>query len=159
MGSLTQEYLKFLFRYDPETGLWTRRMTIGPRKKGTVAGTFDKQGYVVIQIERRVYKAHRLAFFYMLGRWPQKQVDHQNMIKSDNRWENLREATNTQNNGNRKKQLNNTTGHRGVFYHKRNNRWTARVGRNYLGSFDNFADAATARNLAAALEFGEFYRC
>ena len=78
--------------YNPDTGEFTR-----PTYKRKLAGCLRKDGYIVIRVKNVLYLAHRLAFFYMTGSWPKDQLDHINMNRSDNRWGNLREATNSQN--------------------------------------------------------------
>lgn len=109
---LNAERLRQLLDYDPETGHLTWRETRGPKAKGSRAGSHCNKGYLVAGIEGRVYKAHRLAWLWMTGEWPKAQVDHRNTVKDDNRWDNLREATNLQNCNNRIHP--NRTGFKGV---------------------------------------------
>jgi hypothetical protein len=95
---MTPEQLRHNLTYDPLTGLWFWNIRVGrgrnAKKSGDPAGYTDPDGYVrIIPDGERKYYAHRLAFFYMLGRWPEAQVDHINRVRNDNRWENLREAT------------------------------------------------------------------
>lgn len=68
---------------------------------GREAGTKHRKGYIYIKIGQRKYAAHRLAFMYMEGTWPEHEVDHINRVKDDNRWENLRRVTNLENASNR----------------------------------------------------------
>lgn len=146
--------------YDPQTG------SIYSKRTGKTVGSLNWKGYQVVTAKTRhagwkTYKAHRLAFVLMLGRWPRDQVDHVNQDKADNRWSNLREATNAQNNGNRKLLRNNTSGARGVHWHKPDRAWRAELKINgrkkYLGQFKNKADAEKAYNVAAQRHFGNFY--
>jgi hypothetical protein len=94
-------YLTSVLHYTPETGefLWNL-----PRPKirvGQRAGYKKKNtGYIYIEIDGKSYSAHRLAWFYVTGTFPKKQIDHINRNRSDNRYENLREATNSQNKAN-----------------------------------------------------------
>jgi hypothetical protein len=91
------EELIALFSYDKYTGKFTRLVTTGPRGvKGTVAGGICK-GYCVIKINKVPYKAHRLAWLYEYGEWPDDQLDHKNRNKLDNRIDNLELANNRQN--------------------------------------------------------------
>ena len=100
---LTQERLKELLHYDPETGLFTRLKSLGKSKVGNIAGCLNPEGYIQIKINYVLYRAHRLAFLYMTGKLPYDDVDHINGIRHDNKWSNLRECDNSQNMHNRKK--------------------------------------------------------
>src|SRR5712692_928690 len=83
--------------------------------KSDIAGYRDGDGYLRIGICGGQYRAHRLAWLYMTGKWPIDQIDHKNAVKNDNRWKNLREATCAINNQNKRKALrNNRTGFLGV---------------------------------------------
>lgn len=117
---LTQERLKELFEYRPETGEFIRRVSRGRAKAGSVAGTSDKDGYIIIGIDRERYKAHRLAFLYMEGKIPE-EVDHKNRITWDNRWDNLRDTTSSENNKNRTSYSN--SGYLGISWHKAAQKW------------------------------------
>ncbi len=92
---LTQAELKAVLHYDPETGIFTR---YGHNK----CGSKTYQGYIGIGIKRKTYYAHRLAWLYMTGVWPSKEIDHKNRIRDDNRWVNLREATRSMQSRNRR---------------------------------------------------------
>lgn len=81
---LTQERLKELLKYDPETGLFTWISRKPKVKLNTIAGYKTKRGYILIGVDRVYYFGHRLAFFYMTGQWPKEVIDHINCIKSDN---------------------------------------------------------------------------
>lgn len=100
--ALTAEKLRHYFSYDSDTGVFTRRRL--PNKaylsEGSIAGNLDETtGYIRITIGRRSYRAHRLAWLYVHGRWPAAFIDHVNGDRSDNRLVNLREATTSQNTG------------------------------------------------------------
>ena len=90
---ITQSELKELLNYDPATGVFTWLVSRGRVKASSVAGHVHSRGYIVIMVDGRRHLAHRLAFVYMTGTFPDDQVDHINEIKADNRWINLREAT------------------------------------------------------------------
>jgi len=112
---LTQERLKELLHYDPETGVFTWIITRPRSKKGDRAGSIDAKGYVSIGINGKYYKAHRLAWLYMTGEWPPQQVDHDNRIKHDNKWFNISLADNQKNQRNAPLRKDNKSGVVGVF--------------------------------------------
>lgn len=99
---LTVEALKSVLRYDPETGLFDRMDQSRLNSTGRV-GTTDKSGYRAICVKGRIYKAHRLAWLYVYGNWPAKQIDHINGDRNDNRLSNLREVCNAENARNRRR--------------------------------------------------------
>jgi HNH endonuclease/AP2 domain len=125
---ITQKELKELLEYNPDTGIFTwnkkpnRRILVN-----SIAG-FKSLGYISIRLLGRIYRAHRLAWLYMTGSWPQKEyIDHINGIKDDNRFCNLREATNSENCFNSAKRPLNTSGYKGVSYDKSRNKWSVRA--------------------------------
>ena len=139
---LTQERLKELLHYDPNTGnfIWLVR-TSNRFCVGDVAGSLSNKGYKYTQIDGCKYRASRLAWFYMTGEWPKDQVDHFNTIRNDDRWCNLREATNRINAQNKRKaQNNNKTGFLGVSPAHDYKGFIAQITFNgevqYLGTFD-----------------------
>ena len=112
--------------YDPITGLFIRRHNKGKWKIGDIAGGIDAKGYLSISIDGRKYKAHRLAFLYVVGVVPEI-VDHINGVRSDNRWCNLRSCNASQNAMNRKVHTNNELGIKGVAWVESRNRFTGTV--------------------------------
>lgn len=159
---LTVERLKELLSYDPETGVWT--WLISPRQNvavGSPAG-YLQNGYRVITIDRKPYRAARLAFLYMTGILPAIFIDHENLNRSDDRWSNLREASRSANGANRPINKNNTSGFKGVSWHRSAGKWGARIrvcGRSRrLGLFSTPEAAHAAYIVAADLHFGEFAR-
>ena len=144
---LTQERLKELLNYDPATGIFTWRVAArNSIRIGQQAGTPHPRGYMIIGIDDSRFKAHRLAWLYVHGEMPPAELDHINRIPNDNRIANLRLAdryTNTQNTG---MQKNNTSGYRGVSWHKSQRKWRARISirgkMNELGYFHSKDDAA-----------------
>ena len=111
---LTQAELSELVHYDPETGIIRWIKSISNRAPvGTIAGSYTK-GSRNIHIYRTGFKAHRLAWLYMTGEWPKKGIDHINGNPDDNRWCNLREATQSQNTANTRRHCDNKIGYKGV---------------------------------------------
>jgi hypothetical protein len=148
-GLITQERLKSLLTYDPDTGEFCWRAATAIRTKvGSVAGTVSNRGYTRIQIDRRIYLAHRLAWLYTYGEWPKGVVDHINQNKSDNRLNNLRDVSLSVNARNCKLQKNNSSGYKGVSYWTHRRKWAAQIrteGKNkLLGMFDTPTEAANA---------------
>ena len=82
-----------LLAYDPETGIvrWIKDRG-GCAKKGRLAGSEDRDGYIVVGIYERQYKMHRVIWLMMTGQWPKGEIDHKNRIRWDNRWRNLRDV-------------------------------------------------------------------
>lgn len=158
-GPLTQARLKELLHYDPETGIFTRKSGFGGRKKGTEAGTLSK-GYVNICVDGRGYTAGKLAFLYMTGSLPRSLVDHKDLNRQNNAWENLREATQSQNGWNSPRSKNNTTGFKGVW--RKRDKFAAEIMSNRkrvrLGSFATAEEAHAAYCAAANELHGEFAR-
>lgn len=118
-------------------------------------------GYLTITIDKRAYLAHRLAWLYMTGEWPSDYIDHIDGVPAHNAWDNLREATQTQQNANTRLRKNNTSGYRGVKWHKGCQKWNANIQVNgksrYLGLFDSKEDAYAAYAVAAKAAFGDYF--
>jgi len=157
---LTQSRLKELLHYDEETGIFTRKTKIGRYKLGSISGAKHNKGYVQIMIDGENYLAHRLAWFYVYGEFPKNQIDHINRIKTDNRIENLRQATSSQNGANKNKQINNSTGYTGVTFDKNRSKWMARIWVNnkviHLGRFSSPIEANSAYVEASKIHHKEF---
>ena len=153
-SDLTQERLQFLLSYDPETGEFKFLVSRGGRMSGSVAGYIQRDGYSKIRIDNYGHVAHRLAWLYVTGAFPTGELDHINGVRSDNRFSNLRDVSHTENQRNCGLASNNTSGYRGVCFHKQMQRWMARVHVNdkkiYLGLFDTPEDAHAAYAIAAA---------
>ena len=100
---VTAQRLRELFTYNPETGLFIRRIAASQFRAGLVAGSLDRtSGYMQMCVDFRNYRVHRLAFLYMTGGIPD-EVDHINGDRADNRWANLRAATTLLNAQNRRR--------------------------------------------------------
>lgn len=162
-GMLTAERLRAVLAYDPDTGQFTRLIDANNRcPSGSKVGTSGTNGYVLISVDNCRYKAHRLAWLWMTGAWPEADVDHINGLTSDNRWVNLRAATRSQNGANSRKSRNKTIGYKGVYWLPREGKWMAQISpfgrRITIGRFDTAEEARDAY-LDKAREFwGEFAR-
>ncbi len=157
---LTQAYLKECLSYDPETGVFT--WLVRPRHHfdsdaamnvtngkfaGKIAGSLNDSGYVVINTAAFPRRAHRLAFLYMTGKYPE-YTDHINHMRTDNRWCNLRDVSMATNNKNISLRKTNTAGYPGVTWHAETRKWRARFNKIHLGLFSLVEDAIAARKTA-----------
>ena len=141
----------------------TRLVTVAPSAKaGSLAGSKNERGYVVARVDNRNYRLHRLAWLWMTGAWPKEEIDHINGDRSDNRWCNLREATHSENMRNKGIHPLNTTGVKGVIWHRETSRWKVQIKIDrrsiFLGYFDDLSDARIARENAEKIFHGEFIR-
>ena len=156
---LIQIRVRELFDYNHETGELIRRVPKANQQAGSVAGSVNAKGHVNIQVDGVLYAAHRLVFLYHHG-WLPQEIDHKNRVKTDNRIENLRPATSSQNKGNIQLLRNNTSGYRGVSLNARSGKWHAQIKihgvQTYLGRADTPEQAAAIYNAAALEHFGEF---
>ena len=161
--TLTQDLIRELLHYDPETGefRWRRASTGGRRGRsaGARAGYRLRTGYWFVGLNRRRYLAHRLAWLYMTGEWPPEEIDHVNGDRADNRWANLRLASKSQNMANAPAKKSNKLGMRGVFK-TRNGRYQAQITVNrqvkHLGTFNTPEEARAAYLKASRQGHGEF---
>ena len=157
---LSRNELKELVAYNPDTGIWTRKVSRGRAKAGDIAGSIHPHGYRYIEINGKQYPASRLAHLYMTGKWPEHTMDHINRIRDDDRWENLRPATRTEQVINRGMQKNNKSRHKGVSWHKPTKKWQAYITVDkkqiHLGRFHDLDEAVAARKEAELKYFGEF---
>lgn len=131
---ITQKELKSKLQYNPDTGVFTWV------KRNVVAGSLNNTGYIHIKINQKAYLAHRLAWLYIYGEWP-NIIDHISGNKIDNKINNLRNVTHRQN-------LQNSNNHRNgklVGVKKQNNKFQARITINkkqiYLGTYDTAPEA------------------
>jgi len=167
---LTQEILKELIHYSPDTGVFTWKFRDrkwfksdaafnmwNTRWTGKIAGSdFISENcgkpYRQIKLLSKMHLIHRLAFLYMEGSFPSDDVDHINGNGTDNRWINLRSVTRVENARNVKLLSSNTSGHAGVGWDVHRNKWRARITVNnktkHLGRFDRIQEAVDARKHA-----------
>ena len=147
--TLTQEFLKELFTYCPDTGFLTRKKTLTYNAKaGDVVKTINAMGYVVLSVAGKKCTAHRLIWLYVHGTWPQHEIDHINGVRSDNRLCNLRDVSHQVNLNNLKIDKRNKYGCTGICFHKKAQKFSVdfvRFGaRHYLGLFATLEAAKSA---------------
>lgn len=151
---ITLDELKNNLNYDEQTGIFTRKISFNNKTKvGERACFYDRKGYLRIMVSHKTYFAHRLAWFYVHGRWPDGQIDHVNEIKDDNRISNLRDVNQTVNKLNTTMYANNKTGVKGVVHNNRKGKKYKSYIRFdgkliYLGGYDTIPEASTAREIA-----------
>jgi hypothetical protein len=136
--NLTQEQLKARLTYDPDTGVFRLRRT------GKEVGSVSNEGYLRVKVRTRAYQAHRLAWLYVHGNFPDGQIDHINRVKLDNRLANLRDVPQEVNKQNAvDPQKNNSTGYLGVSRYKGRYRAfiTVRKKFHYLGTYSTPEEA------------------
>ena len=181
MSDLAQSTLLAILVYDKDSGvfIWKNRPPStfidgskhskedicarwNKRFAHEVAGWKDQYGYLNIGIGGKSYLGSRLAWLYVTGCWPERDIDHQNRIPGDNSWKNLREATESQNLANSAKPITNTSGYKGVYWSSQRLKWVSKITVRrktiYLGSYD-YNDkilAVSAYAAAAKKYFGEF---
>lgn len=154
-SDLTQGVLKSLLTYDPETGAFAS-------KDGRALGSARGHRYVRIWVAGRNHYAHRLAWLYMTGGWPECGIDHRDGNRANNAWINLREATQAQNLQNlraAKRTRGRTSSKLGVCWHSGAEKWRATIKANgvvrHLGLFDD-EDSAHRAYIAAKREAHAF---
>lgn len=153
---ITNERLKEVVNYCPDSGVFTRTISAPRVKAGSIVGSMNN-GYLRIRVDGVRYLAHRLAWLYMNGEFPDGEVDHINHLRNDNRICNLRDVTRQENSRNMVIPKNNTSGCIGVIWRKNRKRWTAEIkvsGKSIkIGMYKNIADAVFARK-AAEVKYG-----
>ena len=155
---ISHEKLLETLHYDPETGKFTNlKSKKGRSPVGSEAGNVAEV-YRQIMIDGHRHRAHQWAWFYMTGDWPTEHIDHRDLDGMNNRWENLRLGTQSQNRANRTSKNPYGKGVRRV----PSGRWQARIVVNYkeshIGTYDTKEEAQAAFAARAKLEYGEFYR-
>ena len=162
---LTVEELKDILNYNEKTGLFYWKCSGSGRSFGRPAGYISPRGYIYITIKGKSYSAHRLAWLYVTGNWSTaKEIDHIDGCPDNNSFENLREATTSQNShwGNmHRRKDDKLSRYIGVTYARyRKKAWQASIQVNgtvhFLGRFFTEEEAAGAYNVAAKTYFGDF---
>jgi hypothetical protein len=169
LTKLTQKELKEKYSYNSLTGEFTRLTSNNQVKVGAVANSKHHSGYIHIRFGKSKYQAHRLAWLYVYGEFPNGMLDHINGKRDDNRIANLRIASKSQNGINRNKSKSNTTGYRNVYFqeydvdgYKISKPYTTSCTLNgsyhFLGSYTTAEEASEVFEEFAKILHGEFYR-
>jgi hypothetical protein len=162
MKQITQEFAREYLRYEPDTGslYWTKKAsdkTVVGKKAGWQR---SKNGYRQVGFMGQIIYEHRLIWLFVNGSFPDGQIDHKNGVKDDNRYENLRHATSSQNLVNIGAKRDNTSGAKNVHWCNRSSKWIAKAkiyGKtHYAGSFDCFQAAVIAAAAVRDKVHGEF---
>jgi hypothetical protein len=146
---LTYEKVHRRLKYDPETGIFTYKISCGRCRTSEEAGYRRRDGYIILGINNKLYYAHIIAWLMHYGYFPENQIDHRNRIRHDNWIANLRETSPQCQMRNKSMQSNNSSGVTGVHWYKNNQKWQSRIAvagsQISLGLFSNFTDAVLAR--------------
>ena len=159
-SNLLHSRLLELLEYNPDSGIFTWKSARGPHAKGSAAGNIQSNGYCQIRIDYKLFLSHRLAWFYCFTEWPEYLIDHIDGNPSNNKLDNLREATQSQNMQNTGLLRTNSSGFRGVSYVKSRNKYEAYISidnkKKNLGHF-NTAEEASIAYLNAANQVRKEY--
>lgn len=169
ISPITADYLRSRLAYEQTTGVfrWKPRPELTDQHRpwntkyaGTVAGCVGAAGYIVIRIDGKNYRAHRLAWLHVHGEWPPGFLDHKDCDKLNNRFDNLRPASFADSSRNQRRPRSNTSGLKGVCWNEKSRKWQAGIKVNrrsiHLGLFDDREEAAAAYAAAAKKYHGRF---
>jgi hypothetical protein len=167
-NAVTPEYVRSILDYDPATGALTWRWRADVRRQanahffGKLAGSINRNGYRSVSIREKSYQGARVAWAIVTGEWPPNEVDHVDGNRSNDRWSNLRLATDGENSRNRRKRSDNTSGFKGVSWFKENGKWRAQIQvdgvKHCLGFYSTKKDAYQAYCDGAIKHHGAFAR-
>lgn len=160
------EYLRQLFSYEPDTGLLRWKVERGGTKVGDIAGSERPSGYIQVGVDSKLYRAHLIAWKIVTGSEPPDFLDHENLVKKDNRWVNLRTATKSQNQANTSLIATNKSGLKGVSRYRAGESygkpWQASIAKDgksiHIGHFATKEEAHVAYCAKAKELFGEYAR-
>lgn len=154
---ITQTQLKKILHYNQSTGIFTRKKDQSINiKSGDIAGTIRKpcngKSYIQISVRGKIYYAHRLAYLYVIGKFPRNKTDHQDGNGLNNKWHNIKPATSKENSQNMRLRDNSISGCCGVNWHSKANKWQVTIGVNlksiYLGLYSDIKKAISIRKKA-----------
>lgn len=156
-NEIPMDVLRTMFALNAELGTLT---WLSGDTKGKPAGSKYSDGYMYVKHKNVRYLAHRIVWALHFGEWPAGCLDHANCVKSDNRISNLRIATTAENNRNKIRQANNTSGFKGVSFNKGTRRFNATISADKvtrsLGSFATAEEAHLAYKKASGELHGQF---
>lgn len=152
---ITQERLKERLDYNPDTGIFNWKVPIRGIVFGSEAGSLNDQGYLIISVDGRRYRAQRLAWLYMYGNHPIGIIDHIDRNRLNNSIHNLRDIPKSENQKNLSKHKNNSSGYNGVRWYNALNEWHVQIQvdkkKIHIGYFENLEEAINARKKADKL--------
>ena len=159
--SIAHSELLQRLHYDPDTGIWIwLEPPSNSCKAKTRADLNHKSSYRTVKINKKKQLSHRLAWFYMTGSWPTAHIDHRDRDGNNNRWNNLRLASRSENAANSKRPRTNTSGYKGVIWCAKTKCWRARIevnGKTICVGTSRDKESARELYVAAAKKyFGEF---
>ena len=153
-------FIKEHLLYNKNTGIFYWNVNRQKIQKGSIAGGLSGEGYIQIRVLGKKMGAHRMAWLLHYGTLPKNQLDHINEIKTDNRIENLREATHSQNMRNYTHNVKNTSGYKNVVWSKKSSKWQVGLRVNgkkkHIGLFNSINEAVEAAQSARQQFHGAF---
>lgn len=159
---ISQAELHDILQYDAKIGVFTWKHSSPVAHAGEIAGKIYSNGYRYIAVAGTYYPAALLAWIYIAGFDPGGMIDHIDLNKENDSFNNLRPASHSQNHANVEVPKHNTSGLKGVLWNKQRRKWQARLTNQYkqvhLGFFDDIVDAAIAYRSGAIAQWGEFAR-
>lgn len=159
---ITHERLVYLLDYNKFTGELIWKNPTSPRVRiGDVAG-YKSKDYVMVRLDNILYPAHCIIWFGITGKWSETEIDHKDLNKYNNKFDNLRKATRSLNGANKNKYSTNKSGFKGVSWSKKRQLWLAQITVNYktknLGCYSTPEEAFEIYQKAAKEYFGEFHK-
>lgn len=156
------DVIRARYHYDEVTGFVRRLVSVAQFKAGSLVGTKHHSGYLHTRVLGCYVSIHCLAYCWMTGEWPTQDLDHKDLNKSNNAWDNIRPASRSQNCGNQTKRRTNRSGFKGVSFKKKNRKWCAQICHQskviHLGLFTTPEAAHEAYATAAEFYRGDFAR-
>ena len=154
---LTQDKLHQMFEY--KDGNLYRKISLGRTKAGDKVGFVDSKGYLSVNINKKCFYLHRIIWMMQYGEMPEL-LDHVDGNRQNNKIENLRLANRFENSHNKQINKNNTSGVKGVYWHRKAKKWAAQItkhNKHYsLGVFETKELAAEFVALAREMLHGKF---